>query len=255
MNDIVLPRLVSIASTIKTLGLENTHTFTIEAVKTLLQIVNDYEVPMYIIGETIFGVSRIQIDDDYYCYEDSETGYIQQIDAMHCDEFLSQDPDIRAVDGTVREGSDKLIYIDVQSFSVGGSHYLVSNEEGYLCSSRFLLSTFYFLREHILKLNKQSTKADTETLILGKPSPSMQKNREIAFKFWLITKANPNPNNHKVVKDLQECYQLIGNPTQTKVWEMLKKIDERLFAHGKDDFFKKQDLIDFKQGTGLQRGK
>lgn len=80
--------------------------------------------------------------------------------------------------------------------------------------------------------------------------PGVFEQRETAFKYWLVGNSGKSIHDRK---DLQSCYQKLGEPTREKVWEGLLQMDNRLFARGDDDFFRHQEIISFKEGTGKGR--
>ncbi len=250
MNVIALPSVVPFAAAIRYLGLEGSHSYSSRSASILLRLVNEYDLAMYLVGSEIFGVLEWVVQEE--CYEDFDTGNIQQLEPIEPDKFFSHELYVRLTDGLIKTNESGNSDLDISHFEVEACRFYTTNAGGTIGASSYSFDACYFSLDDLTKLKEKFTEPPQEKLSVGKGGLSIQNQRERAFKFWLGSKAtNKLITGGKV--DFQKCYELAGSLTQDLVWKKLQQIDAKLFSQGKDDFFKHQNLVNFKMGTGSSR--
>lgn len=137
--------------------------------------------------------------------------------------------------------------IVISSYLHDSNDYYPIDETGMWQTSQNINAHCFFCNKNELfssGLLKDSSSANQSNKI------SKQQQRETACKQWLASKAGiAIENDFKY----QECYQLIGEPTQKHIWNELTKMDIHLFSVDRGEFFKHQKIIRFKIGTSKGR--
>jgi hypothetical protein len=237
MDNAVLPTIVSLATVAKFFELEATHSYTENSAETLLRVIDEYSIPIYLLHAEIFGVQQRARGEE--CSESLEPS-----------RFFSPTLRVKVEDGGLNFSKKGAPQLYISTFKIDGDIFRVTNQEGTLCSTSYSLESFYFDRDDITRLKEKLS----NTPKTAKTNFSIQNKRELAFKFWLVTKANEKGGTlDHLETDPQKCYVAINSPTQEIIWNSLNEIDNQLFTPGKDDFFKRQKLVAFKKGTGVKR--
>jgi len=252
MNNPVYPSVLQFKTVAKFLGLEDTYSYSATSVEFLLRHINEHDIPIYLLDSEIYGVNQVFVEQS--CYIDEETGGIQQLEPLNAEQFYGADPFIKITLATLIKPLEDIPTFTVSAFEVQDSLFRASDEEGTLQSLTYTLDNLYFRRDDITKFKEQFQSAQTISAKETSSNFSQQDKRELAFQFWLSTKAaSEKKSTDQNQLNFQECYAAIGSPTRKTIWNALKEIDKKLFAQGEDDFFKKQNLIQFRKGTGAQR--
>ena len=150
--------------------------------------------------------------------------------------------------------SGSMLLISAQRFSQNNVDYYIPDESGSkTIDVTFSYNDFYLdsseLHDYLERQPKQKTSTNKVKSPVTKRQ-SKQSLRESEFKTWLATKADIAITDDS---SYQQCYKKIGEPTQHDVWKRLQKLNPDLFGAGKDDFFKLQEIIRFKEGTSKGR--
>lgn len=148
---------------------------------------------------------------------------------------------------TLVRGLTKDKAILVSSYSNDGKTYYPIDETGMWVSPKLIHACNIYCDKKELFASKLLNNSPAST---QRKSLSKQKQREQAFKHALAFTSGKIKLD---LADYQKCYKAIKEPTQKQVWNMLKRMDPELFSRGKYDFFKKQEIIRFKDGTGEGR--
>ncbi|PCI73139.1 MAG: hypothetical protein COB38_01775 [Gammaproteobacteria bacterium] len=135
-------------------------------------------------------------------------------------------------------------------FHISLSRFVYKNEEYYPVDEsgmwiefpRMTPTHFYCLADQIQSFkNKKNTNQNRSKKL------SRQQELEQAVKLFLTSKTGVK------APDYQRCYSFLKEPTQDDLWDMFQKADRKMFRSGKQDFFKKQNIFKFTEGTGNGR--
>ena len=250
MANIIPTKKIYLEEAIAEFGLTNMHI--IRALKTLLMYSEYDDIPIYIEP----GMCGVRTDTEFaetYCID----GSIDKIEIVNGDVEAIGDPKSikSAFAHTSLDGTRIFINVSIVRFN-HVDYYLTDETSLWLDSESFDLDDLYFDRDELLPFLVQM---DKSTRIHGrqleeeskKVKPlSVNVKREVVFKTWLATKADLKIKDDS---DYNQCYAILGSETQETIWGHLQKIDQKLFSCGKDEFFRKQKIIQFKMGSGNGR--
>ena len=135
--------------------------------------------------------------------------------------------------------------------------YHISQQDGTISDGVSIgYGKLYFDRQQLIDFKAEYSAHFSEGQeVKDSPSkkPGVIEQRKTAFKYWLVGNSGKSIHDRK---DLQICYQKLGEPTRDKVWEGLQQMDKHLFASGKDDSMRViTDIVRFAQGTGKGRNR
>ncbi len=245
-SKILLPEKVSLKQVSVELSLDRMPY--ISALRTLLMYSDNFDLPIYI-DQSINGY-RIDKPTEEILDESGEITQVKTCEESTCLEPLNKLRIESVADAYIKNNA---YFLSLYLVSCDNkSYYTVDETNEWLKSILINTESCYINKNDLIEFsnNYSNDKEPINNKGSKKQIHGKLEQRRLAFKTWLATKADI-----KITADFQyqQCYEIIGNPTRDEVWDMLQKVDGKLFTSGQDDFNAKQGVIKFKLGTGKSR--